>query len=204
MWNVKIIVENYLFQLYYKHNGGHYGQTVLYLWHQTSGHFSKKCNLCPHVQLQTVVWLFLWRFWSSGFFLAERPFRLCQYRTRYTLDKIYFCTCFLQHLHKVLCCCSGIDLPFSHQSTFNSRRHLPSPYWAVLRTIVCTDECGTFRHLKITPKDEPDLWRCTFFSEVLAYLFWVSQDVKRRGTGFEGRPWNKSTGTPPIDSNYVN
>ena len=41
---------------------------------------------CPHVQLQTVVWLFLWRFLSSGFFLAARPFRLCWYRTRFTVD----------------------------------------------------------------------------------------------------------------------
>ena len=30
-----------------------------------------------------------------------------------------------------------------------------------MRTIVCTDECGTFRHLDISPKDEPDLWRFT-------------------------------------------
>ena len=69
-----------------KHNNGHYGQTVLFLFHQNRGHFSKKHNLCPHVQLQTVVCLFLWRFWSSGFFLAERPFRLCRYRTRFTMD----------------------------------------------------------------------------------------------------------------------
>ena len=32
-----------------------------------------------------------------------------------------------------------------------------------LRTIVCTDECGTFRRLEIAPKDEPDLWRSTHF-----------------------------------------
>ena len=38
-----------------KHNDGHYGQTVLFLFHQTRGHFSKKYDLCPHVQLQTVV-----------------------------------------------------------------------------------------------------------------------------------------------------
>ncbi|CDQ60252.1 unnamed protein product [Oncorhynchus mykiss] len=30
--------------------------------------------------------IFLWRFWSSGFFLAEQPFRLCRYRTRFTVD----------------------------------------------------------------------------------------------------------------------
>ena len=41
-----------------KHNDGHYGQTVLFLFHQTRGHFSKKYDLCPHVQLKTVVWLF--------------------------------------------------------------------------------------------------------------------------------------------------
>ena len=68
-----------------KHNHRHCGQTVLFLFHQTRGHFSKKYDLCPRVQLQTVVWLFLWRFWSSGFFLAERLFRLCRYRTRFTL-----------------------------------------------------------------------------------------------------------------------
>jgi hypothetical protein len=46
-----------------------------------------KYNLCPHVQLQTVD-VFLWRFWSNGFFLAERPFRLCRYRTRFTVENI--------------------------------------------------------------------------------------------------------------------
>ena len=30
----------------------------LYLFHQTRRHFSKKYDLCLHVQLQTVVWLF--------------------------------------------------------------------------------------------------------------------------------------------------
>ena len=30
-----------------------------------------------------------------------------------------------------------------------------------LHTIVCTDERGTFGHLEIAPKDEPDLWRST-------------------------------------------
>ena len=32
--------------------------TIVFLFHQTRGHFIKKYNLCPHVQLQTVVWLF--------------------------------------------------------------------------------------------------------------------------------------------------
>ena len=37
------------------------------------------------------------------------------------------------------------------------------PWCLYLRTIVCSDECGTFRHLEIAPKDEPDLWRSTIF-----------------------------------------
>jgi hypothetical protein len=41
-----------------KHNDGHYGRTVLFLFHQTRGYFCKMYDLCPHVQLQTVVWLF--------------------------------------------------------------------------------------------------------------------------------------------------
>ena len=36
------------------------------------------------------------------------------------------------------------------------------PWCLYLRTIVCTDERGTFRHLEIAPKNEPDLWRSTF------------------------------------------
>ena len=35
------------------------------------------------------------------------------------------------------------------------------PWYFYLRTIVCTDERGTFRHLEIAPKDKPDLWRST-------------------------------------------
>jgi hypothetical protein len=35
------------------------------------------------------------------------------------------------------------------------------PWCLYLRTIVCTDERGTFRRLEIAPKDEPDLWRST-------------------------------------------
>ena len=62
------------------------------------------------------------------------------------------------------------------------------PWCLYLRTIVCTDERGTFRRLKIAPNDEPDLWRSTIFSEVLAHFFGFSHDVKQRGTEFEGRP----------------
>ena len=56
------------------------------------------------------------------------------------------------------------------------------PWCLYLHTIVCTDERGTFRHLEIALKNEPDLWRSTID------LFLFSHDVKERGTGFEGRP----------------
>ena len=165
-----------------KHNDGHYGQTVLFLFHQTRGHFSKKYDLCPHVQLQTVVWLFLRRFWSSGFFFAERPFRSCRYRTCFTVDIDTFvpvsCSIFTRSFAVVL----GLICTFRtkvRSSLGDRTRLLPDRYvscvapWCLyLCTFVCTDERRTFRHLEIAPKDEPDLWRSTiFFSEVLAYLF---------------------------------
>ena len=61
------------------------------------------------------------------------------------------------------------------------------PWCLYLRIIVCTDGRGTFRHLEIAPKDEPDLWRSTT-KKILANLFLFSHDVKQRGTEFEGRP----------------
>jgi hypothetical protein len=55
------------------------------------------------------------------------------------------------------------------------------PCCLYLRTIVCTDECGTFGHLEIAPKDEPDLWRSTgvcpnlfvLLSAVVDLLLWT-------------------------------
>ena len=57
---------------------------------------------------------------------------------------------------------------------------------------------------KFLPRMNQTCGGLQFFSEVLADFFWFSHDVKQRGTEFEGRPWNTSTGTPPIDSNDVN
>ena len=150
-----------------KHNYGHYGQTVVLLFHQNRGHFSKKYNLCPHVQLQTIVWLFLWRFWSSGFFLAERPFRLCRYRTRFTVDTDTFVPVSSSIFTRSFAVVLGLICIFCtkvRSSLGDRTRLLPERYdgclvpWCLyLRTIVCTDESGTFRHLEIAPKDEPDL-----------------------------------------------
>ena len=36
---------------------------------------------------------------------------------------------------------------------------------------VCTHESGNFRRLEIAPKDEPDMWRTTIFSEDLNDFF---------------------------------
>ena len=67
----------------------------------------------------------------------------------------------------------GLICTFStkeHSSLGDRTRLLPERYdgcmipWCLyLRTIVCTDERGTSRRLEIAPKDEPDLWRATFF-----------------------------------------
>ena len=74
----------------------------------------------------------------------------------------YFCSCFLQHLHKVLSCSSGIDLHFltKVRSSLGDRtRLLPERYdgcmvpcGLYLHTIVCTDERGTFRRWKLIPR----------------------------------------------------
>ena len=140
-----------------KHNDG---QTVLFLFHQTRGHLSKNYDLCPHVQLQTVVWLFLWWFWSSGFFLA-----------RFTGDIDTFVpvssSIFTRSFAVVLKLISTFRT--KERSSLGDRtRLLPEQYdscvvpWCLyLRTIVCTDERGTFRHLEIAPKDEPYMWRST-------------------------------------------
>ena len=57
-----------------------------------------------------------------------------------------------------------------HSSLGDRTRLLPERYdgcivpWCLyLHTIVYTDKRGTFRHLQIAPKDEPDLWRSTIF-----------------------------------------
>ena len=155
-----------------KHNDGHYGQTVLFLFHQTRGHFSKKYDLCPHVQLQTrKSQAFLWQFWSSGFFLAEQPFGLCRYTTRFTVDIDTFLPVSSSIFTWSFAVVLGLICTFHNKvrSSLGDRtRLLPEwydscvvPWCLYLCTIVCTDERGTFRHLEIAPKDEPDSWRST-------------------------------------------
>ena len=73
-------------------------------------------------------------------------------------------------------------------SSLGDRTHLlPERYdgcvvpWCVyLLTVVCTDERGTFRHLEIAPKDEPDLWRYTkrFLSSWLIFFYFPMMSSK--------------------------
>ena len=72
------------------------------------------------------------------------------------------------------------------------------PLCLYLGTIVCTDEHGSFRHLEIAPKDEPDLWRSWLIS------FDFPMMSSKEALSLKVWPWNTSTGTPPIDSNDVN
>jgi hypothetical protein len=200
-------------------------KTVPFLFHLIRGHFSKKVqSLSPYAVVNRGL-AFLWRFWSSGFFLAERPLRLCRYRTRFTVDidtsVPVSSRIFTQSFTVVLGLISIFTRSFAvvlglictfrtkvHSSLGDRTRYLPDgcvvPWCLYLRTIVCTDERGTFKHLEIAPKDEPDLWRSTI---IFLRSWLISFDFPMRSSKeaeFEGRPWNTSTGTPPTDSNYVN
>ena len=110
---------------------------------------------------------------SFGFFLAERPFRLCQYWTRFT---VYIDT-FVPVSSSIFTgsfAVLGLICTFRTKvrSSLGDRTCLfPERYdgcvvpWCLdLRTVVCTDERCTFKHLEFAPKDEPDLWRSWLIS----------------------------------------
>ena len=86
----------------------------------------------PMCSLQAIVWLFYQGFGAVASSLLSGLSGYVDIGLIYCGCR-YVCTCFLQHLHKVLCCCSGIDLHFSHQSTLISWRQNASPSWAVWR-----------------------------------------------------------------------
>ena len=145
--------------------------------------------------------------WAAFQVMSIKDSFYCGYR--------YFWTRFHQHLHKVLWCCSGIDLHFPHQSTFISRKQNAFPSWAVWllygpMVFILASYClyrwtwylQAFGNCSQGWTRLVEVYNC--YSEVLADFFWFSNDVKQRGTEFVGRPWNTSTGTPPIDSNDVN
>ena len=120
---------------------------------------------------------FLWWFWSSGFFLAERPFRLCRYRTRFTVDldtfePVYssiFTRSFALVLRLICTFLTKVRSFLAHRPRLLPERYdgCVVPWCLYMCPIVCTDEHGTFRRLVIAPKDEPDLWRYMF---ILGFL----------------------------------
>ena len=61
------------------------------------------------------------------------------------------------------------------------------PWCLYLRTIVCTDERGTFRHLEIAPIDEPDLWRSTIFFLRSWLIYFGVPMMSSKQAQFEGR-----------------
>ena len=105
--------------------------------------------------------------------LAERPVRLCRYRTRFTVYIDTFVPVSYSIFTRSFAVVLGLICTFRTKvrSSIGDRKCLlPEKYdgcvvsWCLyLRTIVCTDERGTFRRLEIAPKDEPDLWRSTMF-----------------------------------------
>ena len=93
---------------------------------------------------------------------------------------------------QILCCYSGIDLHFSHQSTFISRWQSTSPSWAVwcLRgpmVFILAYYClySWTWYLQVFGNWSQGWTRLVevynYFSEVLADFFRFSHDVKQRG-----------------------
>ena len=97
---------------------------------------------------------------------------LCRYRTRFTVDIDTFVPVSSPIFSRSFAVVLGLICTFRTKvsSSLGDRtRLLPERYdgcvvpWCLYsRTIVCTDERGTFRLLEIAPKDEPDWWRSTF------------------------------------------
>lgn len=75
---------------------GHYSQTIQIVYHQTRGHLSKKLRFDPMCSYKAFFQPYKGTPISVSFYCA------------YTGS--YFCTRFLDCLHKILCCCSGNDL----------------------------------------------------------------------------------------------
>ena len=147
--------------------------------------------------------------------LAERPFRLCWYRTCFTVDidtfvpvsSSIFTGSFTVVLGLICTFCTKV-----HSSLGDRMRLLPERYdgcvvpWCLYLRYYCLYRwMGYLQAFGNCSQGWTRLVEVyNSFPEVLADFIWFSHDVKQRGTEFEGRPCNTSTGTPPTDTNYVN
>jgi hypothetical protein len=132
-----------------------------------------------------------------GFFLAERPFRLCRYRTRFTVDidtfvpvsSIIFTGSFAVVLGLIYTFLTKVH------SSLGDRTHLlPERYdsWSkgVYTCVLLFVQMNVVSSVvwKLLPRMNQTCGGLQFISEVLADFFRFSHDVKQRGTDFEGRP----------------
>ncbi|CDQ66549.1 unnamed protein product [Oncorhynchus mykiss] len=135
---------------------------------------------------------FLWRFWSSVFFLAEQPFRLCRYRACFNVDIDTFVlvssSIFTRSFAETerLSFMSDMTAAWSHSVytcvlLFVQMNVVPSGVWKFLPRMNQT--CGGL----------------PFFSEVLADLFRLFHDVKQRGTEFEEGYRDRERSPPNYD-----
>ena len=126
-------------------------------------------GISPNVQLQTVIWLFHGGFGAVASSLLS-DLSGCRHKSHFTVDiDTFVFSIFTRSFAAVL----GLICTFHTKvrSSLGDRMSLlPEwydgsvvPWCLYLRTIVCTDASGTFRHLEIAPKDEPDLWGSTIF-----------------------------------------
>ena len=147
---------------------------------------------------------FLWQFWSSDFFLAERPFRLYRYRTHFTVHIDTFvpvsCSIFTMSFAVVL----GLIWTF-RTKVRSSLGDNTSPscvvWWLRGPMVFVLEYYCLYRWTWYLQVFGNCSQKWTRLVEVLADFFGFSHDVKQRCTEFEGKPWNISTGTPPIYSN---
>ena len=141
-------------------------------------------GLCPCVHLQTVIWLFYVAFGvmassslsglsahvGTGLVSLCMMTLSCQFQPASSHSVLllfwgWYAHFAPKHVHLWV-----TELPEQHDGwTF--------PWCLYLYIIVWTDECGTFRHLEIVPKDEPDLWMSTIFfmiSWLISFYFSMS------------------------------
>jgi hypothetical protein len=129
--------------------------------------------------LQTVVWLFNGGFEAVASYLLRGLSGYVDIGLVFTVDIDTFVPVSSSIFTTSFVVVLGLICTFQTKvrSSLGDRTHLlPERYdgyvvpWCLyLCTIVCTDECGTFRLLEIAPKDEPDLRMSTVLKYIHRY-----------------------------------